>query len=136
MQERNNGEKTPAKARRDLEVGDSAKRKDSSSQETERSGNQGQTMGKRKVDHLEGEFKKIKPTSFDRESRTGEEEKYWLFNIKKYFQVYNYSSNMKVRMTVYNLKGKANIWWMDLNISHGLKEKNLEWSEFKKLFKK
>ena len=43
---------------------------------------------------------------------------------------------MKVRMTVYNLKGKASIWWQDLNISHISKEKNLEWSKFKKLFKK
>ena len=39
-------------------------------------------------------------------------------------------------MEVYNLKGKASIWFHDLNISHGLKEKNLEWSKFKKLFKK
>ena len=41
---------------------------------------------------------------------------------------------MKVRMEIYNLKGKANIWWQDLNISHGLKEKNLEWPEFKKQY--
>ena len=46
--------------------------------------------------------------------------------IKIYFHIYNYYRNMKVRMEVYNLKGKANIWWKDLNISHGLKEKNLE----------
>ena len=39
-------------------------------------------------------------------------------------------------MVVYNLKGKANIWWQDLKISHGLKKKNLEWAEFKRLFKK
>ena len=43
---------------------------------------------------------------------------------------------MKVSMTVYNLRGKASIWWQYLNISHGLKEKILEWSKFKKLFKK
>ena len=43
---------------------------------------------------------------------------------------------MKVRMVVYNLKGKASIWWQDLKISHGLKENKLEWSYFKKLFKK
>ena len=43
---------------------------------------------------------------------------------------------MKVRMEVYNSKGKGGIWWQDLNTSHGLKEKNLEWPEFKKLFKK
>ena len=43
---------------------------------------------------------------------------------------------MKVWMTVYNMNGKASIWWQDLKISNGLKEKNMEWSKFKKLFKK
>ena len=62
------------------------------------------------MDHLEGEFKKIKPTNFDGESRIGEEAEAWLLDIKKYSQLYNFSSNMKVRMTVYNLKGKAIIW--------------------------
>ena len=50
--------------------------------------------------------------------------------------MYDYSSNIKVRMAVYNLKGKDSIWWKDLNISHDLKQKNLTRSEFKKLFKK
>ena len=59
-----------------------------------------------------------------------------MLDIKKYFHIYNYSNNMSARMEVYNLKGKANIWWEDLNISHGLKEKNLEYLGFKKLFKK
>ena len=31
------------------------------------------SIRKRKVDHMEGEFKKIEPTSFDRESKIGEE---------------------------------------------------------------
>ena len=39
-------------------------------------------------------------------------------------------------MSIYNLKGRASIWWKDLNISQGIKEKNLEWLEFKKYFKK
>ena len=43
---------------------------------------------------------------------------------------------MKVKMAIYNLKGKANIWWQDLKICEGLKEKNMEWSEFKNFFKK
>jgi len=90
----------------------------------------------KQVDHLEGEFKRIKPTIFDGESRTGEEEEAWLLDIKKYFQIYNYSSNMKVRMAIYNLKGKASIWWQDLKLAKGLKEKQLEWSNFKKYFKK
>jgi hypothetical protein len=91
---------------------------------------------KKQIDHLEGEFKKIKPTTFDGESRTGEEVEAWLLDIKKYFQIYNYSNNMKVIMAIYNLKGKANIWWQDLKLAKGLKEKQLEWSNFKKYFKK
>ena len=78
---------------------------------------------RKQVDHLEGEFKKIKRATFDGESIIGEEVEAWLLDIKKYFQVYNYSSNMKVRMAIYNLKGKANIWWKDLKLAKGLKEK-------------
>jgi hypothetical protein len=70
---------------------------------------------RKQTDHLEGEFKKIKPATFDGESRTGQEVEAWLLDIKKYFRIYNYSSNMKVRMAIYNLKGKASIWWQDLN---------------------
>ena len=119
----------------DPEVGNSAERKGSSLEETQKHGNQSRTTSKRKVYHIEGEFNKIKPTNFDWESRTREELKAWFMDIKNYIQIYNYSNNMKVRMEIYNLKGKANIWWKDLNMSHGLKEKNLEWSYFKKLFK-
>ena len=43
---------------------------------------------------------------------------------------------MKARMTIYNLNGKANIWWQELKLDKGLKEKQLEWSDFKKYFKK
>ena len=43
---------------------------------------------------------------------------------------------MKVRMAIYNLKGEASIWWQDLKLAKGLKEKQLEWSDFKKYFKK
>jgi hypothetical protein len=66
---------------------------------------------RKQEDHLEGEFKNIKPATFDGESRVGEEDEAWLLDIKKYFQIYNYSNNMKVRMTIYNLKGKVRIWW-------------------------
>jgi hypothetical protein len=43
---------------------------------------------------------------------------------------------MKVIMTIYNLKGKVGIWWKDLKLAKGLKEKQMEWSYFKKYFKK
>jgi hypothetical protein len=40
---------------------------------------------RKQVDHLEGEFKKIKPATFDGESKTGEKAEAWLLDIKKYF---------------------------------------------------
>ena len=39
-------------------------------------------------------------------------------------------------MTIYNLIGKANIWWQDIKRVKGIKEKNINWSTFKKYFKK
>jgi hypothetical protein len=36
-------------------------------------------------DHIEGDFKKIKPSTFDGESRIGEEVEAWLLDIKKVF---------------------------------------------------
>ena len=66
---------------------------------------------RKQLDHLESEFKKIKPSTFDGESNTGEEVEAWLLDINKYFHIYNYSSNMKATMAIYNLKGKFSIWW-------------------------
>ena len=43
---------------------------------------------------------------------------------------------MKVKMTIYNVKGKACIWCQDLKLAKGLKEKQMEWLDFKKYFKK
>jgi hypothetical protein len=69
------------------------------------------SMGRKrkKVDHLESEFKKIKPSTFDGESSTGEEVEACILDINKYFKIYNYSSNMKVIMPIYNLKGKTSV---------------------------
>jgi hypothetical protein len=107
--------------------GAKTKKRDSSSEGTPSAEDKTIPNKKRKqTDHLEGEFKNIEPTTFDGESKIGEEVEAWLLDIKKYFQIYNYSSNMKVRMAIYSLKGKANIWWQDLKLSKGLKEKQLE----------
>ena len=57
------------------------------------------------------EFKKIKPPTFNGETEKGEEVKSWLSGMKKYFQIDNYSNQLKARMAIYNLMGKADIWW-------------------------
>ena len=52
--------------------------------------------------------------------------------MKKYFQIYNYSNQLKARMAIYNLTGKADIWWQDLKRVKSIREKNVNWSTFKK----
>ena len=39
-------------------------------------------------------------------------------------------------MTIYNLTGKVDIWWQETKRVRGTKEKNINWSTFKKCFKK
>ena len=55
--------------------------------------------------------------------------------MKKYFQIYNYSKQLKTRMAIYNTTGKADIWWQDLKRVKGIRKKNINWSTFKKYFK-
>ena len=38
-------------------------------------------------------------------------------------------------MTIYNFTGKADIWRQDIKRVKGIKEKNINWSTFKKYFK-
>ena len=59
-------------------------------------------------------IKKIKPPTFIGETEKGEEAKSWMSGMKKHFQIYNYSNQLKARMAIYNLTGKADIWWQDL----------------------
>jgi len=34
--------------------------------------------------------------------------------MKKFFELHNYTNNMKARVTIFNLRGKADIWWEDV----------------------
>ena len=43
-------------------------------------------------EEISGEFKKIKPPTSNGEIEKGEEAKSWLSEMKKYFQIYNYSN--------------------------------------------
>jgi len=83
-------------------------------------------------EELSGEFKKIKPPTFNCEVEKGEEVEAWLSGMRKYFQIYNYFGKLKARMVVYNLTGKADIWWEDLKRVKNIKEKEVNWRYFKK----
>ena len=60
-------------------------------------------------DRSQDDFKKAKPPTFDGEVKTRQEAESWLLGIKKYFQVQDYSGNMKERVLIFNLNGRAPI---------------------------
>jgi hypothetical protein len=57
------------------------------------------------------EFHKAKPLTFDGEIRTSQEAKAWVLGMLKWFQLHNYSEELKTRVTIYNLIGNASLWW-------------------------
>ena len=73
------------------------------------------------------EFKKAKPPTFDGEVNTGQEAEAWLLGIKKYFQVQDYSGNMKERVSIFNLNGRASIWWEHFKQVKRISERRLKW---------
>jgi hypothetical protein len=56
--------------------------------------------------------------------------------MRKYFQLQNYSSHAEGRISIYQLKGKAYVWWEQLVQVQHVKEKNVTWREFKRHFEK
>jgi len=56
--------------------------------------------------------------------------------MKKYFKIYNYSSELKAKMTIYNLTGKSNIWWQDIKKVNNIKECYVTWNILEKYFKR
>ena len=48
---------------------------------------------------------------FNGEIEKGEEAESWLLGIKNYSQIYNYNNKLKAKMDIYNMTGKADIWW-------------------------
>jgi hypothetical protein len=86
------------------------------------------------VDELQGEMNKIKPPTFDGEHKKYEDAKTWLLAIRKYFQLHTYSSHAEGRIDIYQLKGKASMWWDQLVQAQHIVEKSVTWREFKKYF--
>jgi hypothetical protein len=79
---------------------------------------------------------KIKPPTFDGEHKKDEDAETWLLGMRKYFQLHNYSSHVEGRISIYQLKGKASMWWDQLVQVQHIKEKSVTWREFKRYFEK
>jgi hypothetical protein len=88
------------------------------------------------VDELKGEMNKIKPPTFDGEHKKEEDVETWLLGMRKYFQLQNYSSQAEGRIAMYQLKGKASMWWDQLVQVQHIREKDITWKEFKRYFER
>jgi len=73
--------------------------------------------------YLLDEFNKAKPPTFDG-------------YVNKFFELHEYTDNMKAWIAIFSLKGKANIYWEDVKWVRDIKTYDLSWREFKRLFRK
>lgn len=60
--------------------------------------------------YLSNEFKKSKPPTFDGDLNKPEDEEAWFHGMKKFFELHDYTKNMKVMLAIFSLKGKVYIW--------------------------
>ena len=88
------------------------------------------------MDELKGEMNKIKPPTFDGEHKKEEDDETWLLGMKKNFQLQNYSAHAEGRIAMYQLKGKASMWWDQFVQVQHIREKEVMWKEFKRYFEK
>jgi hypothetical protein len=86
------------------------------------------------VDELMGDMNNIKPPTFDGEHNKEEDVETWFLGMRKYFQLQNYSSHAEGRIAMYQLKGKASMWWDHLVHVKHIKEKYITRKEFKRYF--
>ena len=54
--------------------------------------------------------------------------------MSEYFRVYNYSSEMKAQLAIYNLNDKAARWWRDLKHTKKYELREIHSSNFCKIF--
>ena len=85
-------------------------------------------------DELVRELRRIKPPTFDGEVKQGEDVEAWLIGLRKFFQLHQYTPNMDVRVAIYQLQGKASIWWDELVNLKDIVEDKISWRKFKKYF--
>ena len=75
------------------------------------------------------------PPTFNGEVNTGQEAEAWILDMKKYFQVQDYSGNMKAREAIFKLNGRASIWREHLRQVKKITDRKIVWKQFKNYFK-
>ena len=73
---------------------------------------------------------------FNGEVKNGQEVEAWLLGMRKYFQVQDYSGNMKARVAIFNLTGRESIWWEHFRKVNKIRERRkIVWKQFQKFFR-
>ena len=62
-------------------------------------------MRQKNDDNLQENFWNIKAPTYKGEMNIDEKAEEWILGMRKYFQVHNYSSKMKLCLAIYNLNG-------------------------------
>lgn len=52
--------------------------------------------------------------------KKSQDEEAWFLGMNKFFKLHDYSKNMKARISTFNVKGKIDIWWENVNIFIGI----------------
>ena len=80
-------------------------------------------------------FRKIRVPTYEGEMNTGKKFEEWFSGMNKYFRVHKYSSEMKARLSIYNLNGKAARWWRDLKHTKKEEVREICWKKFHNIFR-
>lgn len=68
-------------------------------------------------------------STFDGTYTIGFKVETWILGMKRYFKIHDY-----VRITIFNLNGRALIWWENLIKVKGINERKIDWEQFQKYF--
>ena len=63
------------------------------------------------------------------EIKNGQEAEAWILGMRKYFQVQDYTGNMKARVAIFNLIERASIWWENFRQLEKINERNIVWKQ-------
>jgi hypothetical protein len=83
--------------------------------------------------HMHRELEKVKFPEFWG-SIDGQVTEAWLENMEMCFSLRDYTSNMKVHMGVFQLKGSALLWWKTLLPQLGVSISEISWELFEECF--
>ena len=90
------------------------------------SSSHGNERKRRYKNHSHDEFNKARPPTSNGEIKNGQEAEAWILGMRKHFQVQDYSRNMKARVSIFNLIGRASIWWDHFGKVKNINEKAMQ----------